>query len=211
MKSLKKCLVFVMIAAMLMAFMSCGNAEESKEVEKESVQTKEAEQEEVEEDLVEEEEIPEEDTEDLDLNEEGLSLLDGCFVSTLIGEKDPDMELDPYIESVEIEDGYLVIKGSLQEKDFDDDMDEVDDMDDADDMDDMDDVDDADDGDSEYYEFDTYRFKITEDTEFYSAGGSIGAMKITLDEFVELAHYYNGLGMILEIEDGIVKEGNITS
>lgn len=234
MKSIRKYLLVAVIAVMFVVAMSCGKAEETKEADKESIVTEqsdnkeenkeaetETETEEVKEEV--EEEPAEEVKEDENQGTEGdssealeLSRLNGTYYSTLIGQADYDLIEDPYIESVELEDGYLVIKGSLQgmrDDDADDDDDDADDADDDDD-DDADDTDDDDDDDvvdEELHEADYYRFKITEDTEFYSAGGSLGAISITLDEFVELAQYYNGLGMILEIEDGVIEEARITS
>lgn len=61
------------------------------------------------------------------------------------------------------------------------------------------------------YPMDTYYFPLSSDCTYWFIGGEANPQSASRDEFMEVMGYFNGLGLIITVENGMVTEMAISS
>lgn len=111
---------------------------------------------------------------------------DGNYISGLLGDRAEENDRMGYTRSIRIENGQIIVEGSFNITD------------------------------DEYMDgraptaFGTYTFSISPDIEYIARGGDEPEV-LTEEEFLSLAHCYNGLTLILRIKNNIVMQAVIAS
>lgn len=66
--------------------------------------------------------------------------------------------------------------------------------------------------DAEYLEYDDYTFTLSDDISYYGTGGEDPEPFVyTEEEFFHICESYNGLGLVLKVENGVVTEASVAS